>query len=825
MALPDFLTVAPSHFNWGIDIGTSKEFNALKLQLEEHFEYNPGVMTIEACLFQSFIYVSKYKDPKPDYVKGRQYLNKAYKEIEGIRNEEEKQGYLIVAKCNDAIMVQRMGEQPNMLAAEIQDLLSKKTDLSQACIDSVCAFALSRVGMRKYDEAKICYLKALKVQPDNTQWLFGLALVIGRRSRNRDGLDYSEEKEQERQLYQRIIKINKNHALAHAFLAYNLILKGAEGNAIWHAYKARELAPKHLHILVKVGIVLRRAGCLKGALPILQEGCSIGRQNSGLFHQLGLVYRDMYNEQNAKKKEAIQKKERFVPPDKSLLRKAIEYFTKALEANPTNNMAILDRARTYERLRMMKEAEDDFISALTTQGIDDNNKVAFNCCYALFFQHQQDEEKACKRFKIAIECAVQNCTSRPATRKTPVPEFNTVLKKDLDRAKEGYTVAMYKKTQANDINTRAEGLKGLAWLHQVLGEHDSARLKYEEYLGCDTKSTDDDVIYCLVKTLIQLEDFEEARRRIQELEELKKPDLVQQLTIECALVQGEEIQAQGNNKLAKELFKEAIECGSMDGCFKLADILIKHPDISGLEFRIDCAKILHCCEKNDQTDIPLYNEIKKLMKLEDTTYGKLRNYHLNLELAILGNPGTGVTRLILDKALQTIYEARSMLDRVMISFQKRHYPTVTGTCMFFNIQQEYNNQAKTEQQVRDETLKKLKKWDQFHTRFPDLLEFLVKLQSAYPGNTDNWYLALSQLANRDKHSELIRYSQYQIPVILNGKKGITPIFPRGMAVYGDSPVQLGQDSRVNYELVKVVDVASKAAIEVERIAAEFYTHM
>ncbi|XP_072025274.1 uncharacterized protein [Amphiura filiformis] len=273
-----------------------------------------------------------------------------------------------------------------------------------------------------------------------------------------------------------------------------------------------------------------------------------------------------------------------------------------------------------------------------------------------------------------------------------------------------------------------------------------------------------------------------------------------------------------------KLFKEAIECGSMDGCFKLADILIKHPDISGLEFRIDCAKILHCCEKNDQVDIPIYDEIKKLMKLEDATYGKLRNYHLNLELVILGNTGTGVTRVILDKALQTIYEARSMLDRVMDSFQKTHYPAVTGTCKFFNIQQEYYNQPKTEQQVKDETLRKLKKWDQFDTRFPDLLEFIAKLQSAYPGNTDNWYLALSQLANRDKHSELIRYSQYHIPVILNGEKGITPIIPRGMAVYGDSPVQLGQVPRVNYELVKVVDVARKAAIEVECIVAEFYKY-
>ncbi len=100
----------------------------------------------------------------------------------------------------------------------------------------------------------------------------------------------------------------------------------------------------------------------------------------------------------------------------------------------------------------------------------------------------------------------------------------------------------------------------------------------------------------------------------------------------------------------------------------------------------------------------------------------------------------------------------------------------------------------------------------------------IQFQPAYPGNTDNWYLALSQLAIRDKHLELIRYSQYHIPIILNGNKSILPI-PRGMPVYGDVVVHQGQHPGVQYELVDVVDVARKAAIQVEHIVSEFYKHM
>ena len=323
MAVPDFLTTAPSHFNWGIDIGTTKEFGALKLQLDEHLAHNPRIMATQALLFQSFIHVSEYKDPKPDYVKGKDYLYKAYEEIEHMTNEEEKRGYLIVAKSNEAFMIHRLGERITKLQAEINDLLSKKTDLSQACIDSTRAFALSRVGIRKCCEAKIYYQQAVDVQPNNTQWLFGLALMTGRWSRSRDGRDYSGDKEEERKLYEKILSIDKNHALAHVFLAYNLAFKEEHAVAMKHAYKARELAPNHPHLLIKASKVFRRAGCHKAALPILKEACAVGN-NSALYHETGLLYRDMYNDENKKKKEAIKKKEHWIQPDKDLLHKAKE---------------------------------------------------------------------------------------------------------------------------------------------------------------------------------------------------------------------------------------------------------------------------------------------------------------------------------------------------------------------------------------------------------------------------------------------------------------------------------------------------------------------
>ena len=186
----------------------------------------------------------------------------------------------------------------------------------------------------------------------------------------------------------------------------------------------------------------------------------------------------------------------------------------------------------------------------------------------------------------------------------------------------------------------------------------------------------------------------------------------------------------------------------MEGCQKLADILMKNPDISSRDFREDCAKILHCCRQNHQTDIPLYDDIKNLMDLEHAFNGKLRNRHLNLELALLDNMGSGVTRVILDNASQTVYAARTMLDQIMISFRQKHYSAIqSGMCTFFHVQQEHTNQPKTEQQVKDEMLKRFKtyKWDKFDTRFPHLFDFLVKV------NALKLYL---------QHTNLIRNNKY-----------------------------------------------------------------
>ena len=100
----------------------------------------------------------------------------------------------------------------------------------------------------------------------------------------------------------------------------------------------------------------------------------------------------------------------------------------------------------------------------------------------------------------------------------------------------------------------------------------------------------------------------------------------------------------------------------------------------------------------------------------------------------------------------------------------------------------------------------------------------LQLQPEYPGNTDNWYIALSQLVNKHKHSHLIHHLEYDIPIIYNGKKSDGPV-PVGKPVYGSPSFNIGLIDGVEYERFNVINVARKAVMEAERIVDEFHKYL
>ncbi len=126
----------------------------------------------------------------------------------------------------------------------------------------------------------------------------------------------------------------------------------------------------------------------------------------------------------------------------------------------------------------MKEAQDDFISAITTKDLDYHNQVGFHRHYGFFFLHQEDSENACKHFKKAIEYAIQHCTKKPLTPQNLIPEFDGALWKDLNMAKDNYQEIMEKKMQSTNLQTQNEGLEGFFFCTSTHWCHKKMTLEY-----------------------------------------------------------------------------------------------------------------------------------------------------------------------------------------------------------------------------------------------------------------------------------------------------------------------------------------------------------
>ena len=554
MSLPQILQQSPSHFNWDLESGTSKDFEALNLQISEHIHFNPTETPIQALLFQSYLYMSGFKHPRPDFNSFKACMEKAYEQINSLTDEDEKSGYQLVAKSNEAIVARRLKTPNSGIEDELEDLMDQQTERSKACVNSVRAFALSRMGLAKYQDTEYYYQQAVSVYPDKTDWLFGLALVLGRQARqNAPPFTFTDEMVEEKSLLEKILELDGHHALAHATLSQCLLLKKENQAAIEHAKKAVENDQKNPYILSMAGKVFRRTKQYDDAIGVFQQACKLNSDDTFLHHQHGLVYRDKYNDQ-------IEKKALKEPPmaahegnsanydkkDKNNLREALKCFTKAVKGNSTNTMALLDKARAHADLGELEEADEDFNQLIATDNLSHSNTFTFNYRYALFLREKLAEnKKAAKHLRTAIGIAVTHCTKVPMTRDKPTPTFKGITK-DFHEASKNFCEIMDTFLNSADRESQTEGLNGLGWLHQSHGEHEAAREKYEAYLKCDGKSKDYKVIQQLISCFIQLDELEEARKQIESLKKLK-PRLWEKCHIDCILREGELLEQTDSN--------------------------------------------------------------------------------------------------------------------------------------------------------------------------------------------------------------------------------------------------------------------------------------
>ena len=820
MDIPKALRNAPSHFNWNLYERSLKEFDVIRDQLFETIEYSPA-MAVEALLLMSYIHVSKRN--RKDNATAEDYLEKSYAKIKETAEENGPAwiGYMTIAIANEAIMVAATktvsgrSREVRELETKVQKLISLKTQQSQAYEDSTRAFALSRMGVPKYQEALKYYQQALDLEPENPNWLFGKALIVGRLARNENGLwSYSDKMKEERQLLEEVIRLKPSYVTAMFFLAQNRCIEGNVEVGLEICNKALEkerscttrtyqgINPSHIRIICKI---FRRKGSYQHALNMLQKCERDGCVTSHLYHQWGLVYRDIYKEQKLERDRALGRKRQdpreqsgeeargreqrreeargrgqrggevrgrgrgigrgrgglyetssinLPPLEKSLLYKAISYFDKALECNKTNTTALLDRAHTYERLRDMEMADADFKDLVSMQDISGGDKVAAHYSYGLFlYRTMRKEHEAIEQFRSAIECAFQHCQIQSDEKTLQPKKFGYRVDRDVNDAAEKFQ----KLSQDHLLETKDqkyEALHNLAWLKFAFGEYTAAKTTYEECLK--DFPTDVEAMKGLALCLINLEDYQTAESMINTLQQVCAAT-ADKCKLELRLLQGRKALREQKFQDAKYYLLETLDLESIEGCEDLLLTLesCSEEDKTTWEFRAACAKILYYYNrkhakaiKDISDDISRLRldedtqsrglesftaDIKSLMDLEDIVRGKLRLTHCRMEQTIL-ECKSEENKTTLDAAAEVIGEAHALLGRVMISFKEKHYTeTKPSRCPYFYIRG--GKEAKTEDDVREELLKRIDskdkgnyQWKGFKEKFPELLNFLVKVK-------------------------------------------------------------------------------------------------
>ena len=460
------------HFDWNLQPShTSKDGESLLNQIEVHLTNSLNAMTIPALLFQAFLYVSDYKiDKKPN--DALECLKSAETKINECKNENGQVGYNIVhhslsAKVYGDILMNKSKEKSHKRS--VVQLSKFKTEESVAFIDSVRAFALSRLGPVKLDESIEYFQSALKICPQNTEWLFGMALVYGRKTELMQGLspNETERSEQGRNLFEKILEIDPHHELATVFLAEALFQEGKIQEASRRYDQALQIAPENMKVNTRVAKFFRKTKQWSKALELFVKAEQLPhtKSDSMLHHEKARIYVDKYNTEEGNFEDSHERGLLPGETDKeSLLRMALSELDRAINLSPNAIFFGLVRARVYADLGQLQDAKDEYNRSLAVKtdkswGVD---VVRLFLDFGRFLEktEPEDDESAMGYIKQAIEVAVLKCTDRTTK------QFFSNIRKDIDDAIISYEEFYLRQISTDEKNFDA--YNNLGWLKQIL---------------------------------------------------------------------------------------------------------------------------------------------------------------------------------------------------------------------------------------------------------------------------------------------------------------------------------------------------------------------
>ncbi|XP_059804028.1 interferon-induced protein with tetratricopeptide repeats 1-like isoform X2 [Hypanus sabinus] len=238
-----------------------------------------------------------------------------------------------------------------------------------------------------YEEAKKSFEKALKEDPNNTEWIMGYATVLFRL----ESISRAPANHQSVTYLRRVLRLDSGDTVAMVLLALKLRILNKKQEAIELVEKALQKTPDFPYMLRYAAKFWRLEKDVEKAIDLLKKALEITPDSIFLHHQIALCYEIKLKQlipnpfpQNGSNCEDQQKTE--------LIRKCKHHFAKVGEQRPSAVKPQMDFAQFCVRIEEYSKAEEIYDKLLKLVNISPRDMQEICLKAGVFQKHQMNSE-------------------------------------------------------------------------------------------------------------------------------------------------------------------------------------------------------------------------------------------------------------------------------------------------------------------------------------------------------------------------------------------------------------------------------------------------
>ncbi|XP_071401818.1 interferon-induced protein with tetratricopeptide repeats 5-like [Centroberyx affinis] len=434
------------------------DLEGLSTRLQDHMDLGFGQRGAVERSYSFLAYVRYHQDRPKEAASLLSQSEEKTRECFG----EESERRLIVIYGDLAWLSYHTGDftQSDKYWRRVEDILEKYPTGSTVLHPEVYgekAWTYLKFSKLYYPKAISCFLKALELQPDDSEWNAGYAIALYRTEPWEKETSLKAEDCPVVKQLRRASEINPADGVMLALLALKLSFYQKHEEAESLMERALEIGPDCPHVTRYAAKYLRQQDQVDRSIDLLKRALQRSSQSAFIHHQLALCYKTkkiaLVNIKPYNKKE-MQRWRRL----------AIHHLEEAVRLKPSFVIAMGELALLYAEDKDMSRAEEMFQALEMSSEKDESNRPFVHFYYGQFHQyHTKKEDLAIKHYTKGLLLTPEASEGkRCATKLKQIAERR--VSKDAD-------------------DDEALGLLGL--VYRAEGDRRRAVEYYEKALACD----------------------------------------------------------------------------------------------------------------------------------------------------------------------------------------------------------------------------------------------------------------------------------------------------------------------------------------------------